>query len=171
MFVIDISFVEKGKLLYNFVFYKEVKVKYYRIFLYSRTHGGLLELKYSKINSKCNILSNMNFVFSSLLKLRQQCKLLIINFSLLWLYNVKYCLCSFAYTCIVMAANRVQIRVRSHQLIKILTGDSYTYELCIWHSIDLYPMFAKLLCVWRLISAYLVCGGTYFKIKEKICVW
>ena len=60
----------------------------------------------------------------------------------LWLWNVKYCFCSFAHTWVVSSwsVQPPQIRVRSHQLIKILTGDSYTYELCIWHSIVLYPM-------------------------------
>ena len=61
----------------------------------------------------------------------------------LWLWNVKYCFCSFAHTWVVSSWSvqpPPQIRVRSHQLIKILTGDSYTYELCIWHSIVLYPM-------------------------------
>ena len=75
-----------------------------------------------------------------------------------WLWNVKYCFCSFAtYLCLAsylgVYSHKPQIRVRSHQLIKILTGDSYTYELCIWHSIDLYPMLQNYY-VYKHISAW-----------------
>ena len=48
--------------------------------------------------------------------------------------------CTYLSCIILVATTTPQIRVRSHQLIKILTGDSYTYELCIWHSIVFYPM-------------------------------
>ena len=56
--------------------------------------------------------------------------------------------CTYLSCIILVATTTPQIRVRSHQLIKILTGDSYTYEFCIWHSIDLYPMLQNY-CVFK----------------------
>ena len=77
-----------------------------------------------------------NTMLSLLANFRTGCKLLIIALLCFKCKTCKILPLFFVSTCIVVAANTVQIRVRSHQLIKILTGDSYTYELCIWHRND-----------------------------------
>ena len=107
-------------------------------------------------------------MLSLLANFRTGCKLLIIALLCFKCKTCKILPLFFVSTCIVVAANTVQIRVRSHQLIKILTGDSYTYELCIWHSIDLYPMFAKLLCILKAYFSFILfVAGPILRLKRK----